>query len=265
MLESINLLKPDIVVITGDLTENGFSTEYNGAKNFVDRIECENKVLVPGNHDSKNAGYLHVEDLFENRFSSQNFRDVTVVGADSSQPDLNEDHIGRENYGWIKDAFSSENFKVFAVHHHLVPIPVLHQLDQKIIYPHYDFKHLTEKYFEIGMKLNDFSIQLVKYCIPLAGRENTVLVDAGDVLELLNRCKVNLVLCGHCHIPHVWHLNNMLVVNAGTFCSSKTRGKTTQCYNLIQADNENSGGNWNVRVSRVFPQGDVELVTETVM
>ena len=41
---------------------------------------------------------------------------------------------------------------------------VLHQLDQKIIYLHYDFKHLTEKYFEIGMKLNDFSIQLVKYC-----------------------------------------------------------------------------------------------------
>jgi len=40
---------------------------------------------------------------------------------------------------------------------------VLHQLDQKIIYPHHDFKHLTEKYFEIGMKLNDFSIQLVKY------------------------------------------------------------------------------------------------------
>jgi hypothetical protein len=27
----------------------------------------------------------------------------------------------------------------------------------------YDFKHLTGKYFEIGMKLNDFSIQLVKY------------------------------------------------------------------------------------------------------
>ena len=44
-------------------------------------------------------------------------------------------------------------------------ISVLHQLDPKIIYPHYDFKHLTEKYFEIGMKLDDFSIQLVKYCI----------------------------------------------------------------------------------------------------
>jgi hypothetical protein len=44
-------------------------------------------------------------------------------------------------------------------------VSVLHQLDQKIIYPHYDFKHLTEKYFEIGMKLDDFLIQLVKYCV----------------------------------------------------------------------------------------------------
>src|SRR5665647_1794580 len=42
---------------------------------------------------------------------------------------------------------------------------VLHQLDQKIICPHYDFKHLTEKYFEIGMKLDDFLIQSVKYCL----------------------------------------------------------------------------------------------------
>lgn len=222
MLRSINQLNPDIVVITGDLTENGFLAEYYGVKKFIDRIACKDKVLVPGNHDSKNAGYLHFEDLFENRFSNKNFGGVTVVGVDSSQPDIDEGHLGRENYGWIKEAFSGENFKVFALHHHLVPIP-------------------------------------------LSGRENTVLVDAGDVLDLLNRCKVNLVLCGHCHIPYVWNLNNMLVVNAGTLCSSKTRGKITQCFNLIQVDNENSSGNWNVRVSRVFPQGNLELVTKTVM
>ncbi|KKI00129.1 3',5'-cyclic-nucleotide phosphodiesterase [Methanosarcina sp. 1.H.T.1A.1] len=223
MLQSINQLDPDIVVITGDLTENGFSAEYDGVKKFIDRIACKDKVLVPGNHDSKNAGYIHFEDLFENRFSNRNLGGVTVVGVDSSQPDIDEGHLGRENYGWIKEAFSGQNFKIFALHHHLVPIP-------------------------------------------LSGRENSVLVDAGDVLDLLNRCKVNLVLCGHCHIPHVWNLNNMLVVNAGTFCSSKTRGKTTQCFNLIQAENENSdNNNWKVRVSRVFPQGKMELITKTVM
>lgn len=219
MVNSINRLNPDLVVITGDLTENGFSAEYDGVKQFIDKIECKDKILVPGNHDSKNAGYVHFEDMFKNRYFSRNIKDITVVGADSSQPDIDEGHLGRENYGWIKEAFSRENFKVFAMHHHLVPIP-------------------------------------------LAGRENTVLVDAGDVLELLNRCKVNLVLCGHCHIPWVWNLNNMLVVNAGTFCSSKTRGKTKQCYNLIQADKDNLDGKWKVRVSRVFSNGNPELVAE---
>ncbi len=49
MLESINRDAPDIVVITGDLTENGLASEYDGAKDFIDRIECENKAIVPGN------------------------------------------------------------------------------------------------------------------------------------------------------------------------------------------------------------------------
>ena len=43
----------------------------------------------------------------------------------------------------------------------IIRYTVLHQLDQKIIYPHHDFKHLTEQYFEIGMKLNDF-MELLK-------------------------------------------------------------------------------------------------------
>jgi len=59
---------------------------------------------------------------------------------------------------------------------------VLHQLDQKIIYPHYDFKHLTEKYFEIGMKLNDFSIQLVKYCNREANQAIII-----DLLSMIKR------------------------------------------------------------------------------
>ena len=34
----------------------------------------------------------------------------------------------------------------------------------EVVLPRLNSYHLTEKYFEIGMKLNDFSIQLVKYC-----------------------------------------------------------------------------------------------------
>ena len=69
---------------------------------------------------------------------------------------------------------------------------VLHQLDQKIIYPHYDFKHLTEKYFEIGMKLNDFSIQLVKYCTGLT--PETYRLTAFLTKNSINSLTVLLVL-----------------------------------------------------------------------
>ncbi|AKB83812.1 3',5'-cyclic-nucleotide phosphodiesterase [Methanosarcina barkeri 3] len=94
MLENINRSSPDIIVITGDLTENGLAAKYNGAKKFIDRIECKNKIIVPGNHDSRNAGYLFFEDLFKTRSTSGHFGEVTIVGIDSSQPELDEGHIG---------------------------------------------------------------------------------------------------------------------------------------------------------------------------
>ena len=223
MLEKINISSPNIVIITGDLTENGLATEYDGAKKFIDRIECKNKMIVPGNHDSRNAGYLFFEDIFKARSSSGNFGEVIVVGLDSSQPELEEGHIGRENYGWIENTFSGNSFKVFALHHHLIPIP-------------------------------------------RTGRGNNVLVDAGDVLELLDRSGVNLVLCGHWHIPWIWRLNNMLVVSAGTVSSSKIRGKAPQCYNLIELDApEPECKRWHVRIYRVFSAGEKELVVDSII
>lgn len=123
MLENINKSSPDIIVITGDLTENGIANEYNGAKKFIDRIECKNKIIVPGNHDARNAGYLFFEDIFKARSCSKHFGGITAIGLDSSQPELEEGHIGRENYDWIQKTFSVKGFKIFAVHHHLIPIP----------------------------------------------------------------------------------------------------------------------------------------------
>lgn len=223
MLRNINQNSPDIVIITGDLTENGLAAEYNGAKKFIDRIECKNKIIVPGNHDSRNAGYLFFEDIFKSRSTFGHFGEVTVVGLDSSQPDLEEGHIGRENYDWIGETFSKNSFKVFALHHHLIPIPK-------------------------------------------TGRGNNVLVDAGDVLELLDRSGVNLVLCGHWHIPWFWRLNNMLVVSAGTVCSSKIRGKTSQCYNFIEVNApEPESRRWHVQIHRIFSKGEKEKVVDCMI
>jgi predicted phosphodiesterase len=78
------------------------------------------------------------------------------------------------------------------------------------------------------------------------------------VLELINQCGVNIVLCGHKHVPWVWKLNDMFVINAGTACSDKIKARTTQCYNLIEIDEK-------IRIYHVFPDGKQELVIESVI
>ena len=59
---------------------------------------------VPGNHDSRNVGYLHFEDLIGPRMWSIDLEGVRIVGIDSSEPDLNEGKVGRVHYDWIRRA-----------------------------------------------------------------------------------------------------------------------------------------------------------------
>src|SRR6266516_57617 len=68
-ITEVNDLRPDIVVCSGDLTTFGFKEEYAQARGYLDRIECEHLVVIPGNHDSRNVGYVHFEVLFGTRKS----------------------------------------------------------------------------------------------------------------------------------------------------------------------------------------------------
>ncbi len=65
----INELAPDVVVCSGDLTTFGFRHEYLTAREYLDRIDCDALVVVPGNHDSRNVGYVHFEEMFGARNS----------------------------------------------------------------------------------------------------------------------------------------------------------------------------------------------------
>jgi 3',5'-cyclic-AMP phosphodiesterase len=120
----INDMGPDIVVCSGDLTTFGFKQEFAQAKAYLDQIECESLVVVPGNHDSRNVGYVHFEDLFGERNSVLRKNGVTVVAVDSTEPDLDHGQIGRSQYLWIEDQFSDPaDLRIFVLHHHLLPVP----------------------------------------------------------------------------------------------------------------------------------------------
>ena len=51
--------------------------------------------------------------------------------------------------------------------------------------------------------------------VPGTGRERNVVYDAGDAIECLQRSHVDLVLCGHKHVPYAWRLEDLFIVNAG--------------------------------------------------
>src|SRR3982750_2511700 len=55
-ISDINSLEPDIVVCSGDLTTFGFKEEYARAKSYLDRLQGEGFVIVPGNPDSRTVG-----------------------------------------------------------------------------------------------------------------------------------------------------------------------------------------------------------------
>ena len=123
-IAEINDWEPDLVVCSGDLTTFGYKPEFAEARAYLDRIECESFVVIPGNHDSRNVGYVHFEEFFGERNSVLQVGNVTVVAVDSTEPDLDHGRIGRGRYEWIEEQFgTAAELRVFVLHHHLLPVP----------------------------------------------------------------------------------------------------------------------------------------------
>jgi 3',5'-cyclic-AMP phosphodiesterase len=204
-IDGVNAMRPDVAVIAGDVTGAGYEWEFEEAAHWVSMIEVPT-VIVPGNHDSRNVGYMHFERHFGERFSRQRFAfdperaerlratGFTVVGVDSSDPDLNDGHIGRERYPWIREQFDEpDDIKIFVIHHHVVPVPG-------------------------------------------TGRERNIITDAGDLLAVLTRLDIDVILSGHKHVPFFWGLNGVLVCNSGTTATRRLRGLTPPSWNEIRID-----------------------------
>jgi len=124
MVEYVNGSDLDLLIITGDLTMEGHLFEYELARDFIEGFDVRNMLMVPGNHDSRNDGHTLFEEMFGDRFPSFENDETVVLGLDSSGPDSNDGHIGRENYPLIHTRFNgSDKIKFIVLHHHLIPIP----------------------------------------------------------------------------------------------------------------------------------------------
>jgi 3',5'-cyclic-AMP phosphodiesterase len=202
---AVNRIEPDIAVIAGDLTTEGYEWEYEEAAAWVETIEAP-RVTIPGNHDARNVGYLHYRRLFGEPYARyrQAFEGeraerlqatgFTVVSLDSSEPDVNEGRVGRDRYGWLREQLDEpDDIRIVTVHHHLVSIPS-------------------------------------------TGRERNIVLDAGDLLLQLYELDVDIVLSGHKHVPFFWGLNGMLICNSGTAGTRRLRAGTPPSWNELHVD-----------------------------
>ena len=228
-----NDLKPDVLIVSGDLTDDGLVFQFEKARDELKKLKCDNIIIFPGNHDYRHTGYLLFKEYFpiakpdsakvyeyKDNNSNENRQTVIVTTIDTARPDRDEGEVGHVQNLWLnktlkkydknkmqnsndnnKDKGNNENNqikKIVAMHHHLIAIPD-------------------------------------------TGYTNVVgISDAGDILRTCLENDVDLVICGHKHRPWLWNLGTMKIAYAGTACSWRYRGVFKDTYNIIDIDENNN-------------------------
>lgn len=194
----LNDRRPDLLVVAGDLTEAGYREQFESGTTWLDLIRCPNRLVIPGNHDARNVGYTHFADLFGPRYSSR-MLDLSGQRVLLVGADTSKPDLNQGELGRVRHLWLYDECS--------------RQADFKILALHH---HLVS--------------------IPGTGRERNILWDAGDILEILAETGVDLVICGHKHVPYVWDIAGMTISTSGTACTRRTRGKTPPSFTIIEVE-----------------------------
>ncbi|MFX0147886.1 MAG: metallophosphoesterase family protein [Candidatus Hodarchaeota archaeon] len=188
----------------GDITHNGTLLEYEYAMEQFEKfkpISNSPMMILIGNHDALNVGYLLFEEMIGRRHYEYEDDELYVIGIDSTKPDL--------------------------------PGGIIHHNVREAVR-----KRLMEPERENKFKIVCFHHQLIP--IPNTGKERSAIDDSGDMLKMLLEEKVDLVLNGHRHTSNLYTVSSsekdLLIFNAGTFCCNKTRYRDLFSYAVIDIE-----------------------------
>jgi len=205
LIRSVNAQQADLIVVTGDLVDDGLEHEYVAAKRFLDQFEtrpaetaangstgARRMLVVPGNHDLRYNGGALFDRIFGGRQPTWRSDDVLVVGADSAAPDVDDGSISAHQMVTLAERLSeaTAKTKILALHHHIMPIPG-------------------------------------------SGRDRDIVSNAGDVLHLCLETGVDVVLTGHMHRPWIWRLDDLHVISGGTATTNRYKGGTYPAYGVL--------------------------------
>lgn len=125
VVNEVNKLKPDVIVITGDLTNEGLIKEYKECKKLVSKLKAKKIITISGNHDYRNTGYLAFKKYFPFESVNNLSKDIVLVTIGTARPDRNEGEVGYRQNLWLERTMKKhkDKVKILAMHHHLVGIP----------------------------------------------------------------------------------------------------------------------------------------------
>ena len=125
VIQEVNSLKPDSVIITGDLTNEGLKEQYEKCKNLISQINVDKIIAISGNHDYRNTGYLHFKKYFPFQTINELSDDVILLTIGTARPDRDEGEVGYRQTRWLERTMKKYQDKttILAMHHHLIGIP----------------------------------------------------------------------------------------------------------------------------------------------
>jgi 3',5'-cyclic AMP phosphodiesterase CpdA len=209
LIAAVEAADPDVVVVSGDLTQRAKAREFEAARAFLARLPRP-QVVVPGNHD---VPLYRVWERFLNPFGKYrrcisedlepSFVDaeIAVIGVNTARSlTFKDGRINKEQMRSIQrrlDPLAEDVLKVIVTHHP----------------------------FDLPDQIGD---------VDLVGR-------ARAAMEVFSRCGVDLLLAGHFHTSETGSTANRhevagysaLVVQAGTATSTRGRGEENS-FNVLR-------------------------------
>lgn len=211
LVAAVNEQKPDLVAVSGDLTQRARSAEFIDARNFLDRLPSP-QIVVPGNHDIPlyNIFRRFVDPLAKyRRYVTDDMQpayiddEIAVVGINTARSlTVKDGRINERQIAWVREKLCELDSSVI-----------------KIIVTHHPFD------------------------LPAGSLESDIVGRSGLAMKTLAECGADLFLAGHMHTMHTGHTatryktpeHSALVVQAGTASSKRHRGETNS-FNLIWLD-----------------------------
>ena len=204
-------LRPDLVVVSGDLTQRAKSAEFRDARRFLDGLPAP-LLVVPGNHD---IPYYNVFQRFfqplakYRRYVSQEVEpafvddEIAVVGVNTARSNVFKG--GRINAAQIE--------------------------------------RLRERLCRLDARVTKLVVTHHPFDLPESHHARQLVGRARQAMEMFASCGADVLLAGHLHASHTgdtaarYKIGDYaaLVVQAGTATSLRGRGEANS-FNLLRIE-----------------------------